>query len=59
MPKDAGNWVISRAYMRDGSVTYTGEALLIACLMHAKGEDRSSKDMDDVRRIMRDHNRRR
>lgn len=45
--------------MRDGSITITGEALLIACLMHAKGDSRTSKDMDDVRRIMRDHNRKR
>ena len=56
MNKNTNNWVINRAYMRDGKHTHTGEALLIACLLHAKGSGRDSKDMADVRRIMRDHN---
>lgn len=54
--RDTGGWVISRAYIRDGKNFHTGEALLIACLLHAKGAGRNSKDMADVRRIMRDHN---
>ena len=48
--------MIYRAYMRDGSVVYTGEALLLACLMHAKGKSRNSDDMKDVRKIMKDAN---
>lgn len=48
--------VASRAYIRDGSRIHTGEALMLACLVHTKGESRTSKDMEDVQRLMRDHN---
>lgn len=54
--KNTNGWVINRVYIRDGKHTYTGEAALIACLLHAKGAGRKSKDMEDVRRIMRDVN---
>ena len=30
--------------------------MLLACLLHAKGRGRKSKDMEDVQRIMKDHN---
>jgi hypothetical protein len=45
-----------RAYLKDGDKVHTGEALLLACLLHAKGESRKSKDMEDVQKIMLDHN---
>jgi hypothetical protein len=45
-----------RAYIRDGRQIHSGEALLLACLVHTKGESRDSKDMADVQRLMRDHN---
>lgn len=45
-----------RAVLRDGTTEHTGEALLLACLLHAKGKGRKSPDMSDVQRIMRDHN---
>lgn len=48
--------LIYRAYIRDGEQEHTGEALLLACLLHAKGKSRVSKDMKDVQRIMRDRN---
>lgn len=48
--------VIFRAYLRDGKTFHTGEALLLACLLHAKGKSRTSDDMKDVQRIMRDRN---
>ena len=51
--------LLTRAYIRDGETTHTGEAVLLATLLHAKGQNRSnghSKDMDDVKRIMRDRN---
>jgi hypothetical protein len=46
-----------RAYLtdKDGNV-HTGEALLLACLLHAKGASRKSKDMEDVQKIMKDIN---
>lgn len=32
--------VLHRAYLRDGDITHTGEALALALLLHAKGKDR-------------------
>lgn len=48
--------LIYRAYIRDGGGIHTGESLLLACLLHAKGTSRKSKDMQDVQRIMKDRN---
>lgn len=48
--------LVHRAYIRDGKNTHQGEALLLACLMHAKGQSRNSGDMAEVQRIMRDKN---
>jgi hypothetical protein len=47
---------LDRAYIRDGKTVHTGEAVLLACILHAKGKSRASDDMTDVQRIMRDHN---
>jgi hypothetical protein len=46
--------LIYRAYIRDGDTIITGEALLLACLVHTKGN--RSKDMADVQKIMKDVN---
>lgn len=51
-----GNRIMDLAYIRDGSSVHTGEALLLACLLHAKGKGRNSKDFKDVQRIMNDQN---
>lgn len=48
--------LIYRAYIRDGDTFHSGEALLLACLLHAKGKSRKSDDMAEVQRIMRDKN---
>lgn len=48
--------LIYRAYLRDGSAMHTGESLLLACLLHAKGKGRDSTDMRDVQKIMHDKN---
>lgn len=45
-----------RAYLRDGHTEHSGEALLLACLLHAKGKSRKSADMIEVQRLMRDRN---
>ncbi len=45
-----------RAYLRDGHTEHSGEALLLACLLHAKGKSRESADMIEVQRLMRDRN---
>lgn len=55
--RNTNNWLINRAWMRDGDGLITGEALLIACLMHAKGASRQGEDFKDVQRIMKDINR--
>lgn len=44
------------AYIRDGRITHTAEAVVLACLTHTHGRKRGGKDMEDVRRIMRDKN---
>lgn len=49
--------VMDRAYIRDGRVVHTDEAMMLACLVHSAGKGRKGKDMEDVQRIMRDRNR--
>lgn len=51
-----GNRVMDNAYLWDRNTIHTGEALLLACLLHSKGQSRASKDMTDVQKIMRDKN---
>lgn len=48
--------VLFRAWLRSGDVIHSGEALLLACLMHAKGTNRKSAAYKDVQRIMKDVN---
>lgn len=50
------NRVMDTAWLRDGNILVEGEALLLACLLHAKGKNRRSPDMKDVQRIMKDVN---
>lgn len=47
---------VNVAWMRNGTLEVTGEALILACLLKSKGAGRDSKDMRDVQRIMKDHN---
>ena len=52
-----GNRIMDRAWLRDADgVVHTGEALLLACLLHAKGKGRNTNGMTEVQRIMRDRN---
>lgn len=51
-----GNRVMDIAYIRDGNTFHTGEALLLACLVNAKGKSRKGKDFADVQRLMKDQN---
>lgn len=48
--------LLHRAYIRDGAVVHTGQAVLVACVLHSQGQSRNSDDMVDVRKIMRDRN---
>jgi hypothetical protein len=54
---DCMNRVMDVAYIFDRKVLHTGESVILACLLHAKGRSRRSADMADVQRIMRDPNR--
>ena len=53
---EPGSRIMDNAYIRDGDNIHYGEALLLACLLHAKGKSRESEDMREVQRIMRDKN---
>lgn len=48
--------LVQRAYIRDGKTVHTGEAVLLACLVHTKGKGRDTDDETAVRKIMRDQN---
>jgi hypothetical protein len=47
---------MDKAWIRDGDIFVTGEALVLACLLHTRGRGRNSNDMREVQRIMRDRN---
>jgi hypothetical protein len=49
---------MDRAWMRDKhGVVYTGEALVLACLLHAKGKTRRGQaEVEQVAKMMRDPN---
>lgn len=53
-----GTRLMDRAYMRDRSGNvHTGEALLLALLLHAKGKTkRGQEEMTEVGKIMKDRN---
>lgn len=54
--KDPFYKIMHRAYIWDGKVLHTDEAMMLACLVHSKGHGRDSNDMTDLQKIMRDVN---
>jgi len=48
--------IMDIAWLRDGETIHTGEALMLACLLHTKGKGRKSDDFKDVQKIMHDQN---
>jgi hypothetical protein len=48
--------VMDVAYIWDRHVLHTDESVILACLLNTKGQGRSSSDMKDVQRIMKDKN---
>lgn len=50
------NQFANQAWMRNGQFVVSGEALILACLLHSRGAGRDTDDMKDVQRIMRDVN---
>lgn len=52
-----GNRMMDRAYLRDGNVIHTGEALLLALLVHAKGKTkRGQNELEQVSKMLNDPN---
>lgn len=52
-----GRRVLDVAYLRDGEITHTGEALALAMLLHAKGSsNRTRNDLEQVGRMLNDPN---
>lgn len=47
---------VHRAYIKDGKAIHTGEAVLLACMLHVKGKGRNTDDMVEIQRIFRDPN---
>ncbi|QQO39820.1 hypothetical protein SEA_BELFORT_160 [Streptomyces phage Belfort] len=48
---------MDKAYLRDGSVTYTGEQLVLALLLHTKGRTkRGSGELEQVAKMLDDPN---
>lgn len=49
--------VANRAYMRDGSIFYDGEALMLALLLHTTGTaKRTPQEMKQVQKMLDDPN---
>ena len=54
--KDYGpNSLVNRAYLRDGKITHTGLAVLLATIAHATGT-RGGKEYQDLLSVMQDPN---
>lgn len=52
-----GNRMMDRAYLRDGDVVHTGEALLLAMLIHARGKtQRGTEELKQVSKMLDDPN---
>lgn len=50
------NWIMHRAYIRDGKLLHLGEAVMLACLVRSQGRFSRAGDMAAVQKIMRDRN---
>jgi hypothetical protein len=54
---EPGKRFMDIAYLRDGSVIHTGEALALAILLHAKGRTkRASEEVNQVAKMLDDPN---
>lgn len=52
-----GNRLMDRAYLRDGDLVHTGEALLVALLLHTKGKTRRGQnELEQVSKMLNDPN---
>lgn len=54
---EPGSRIMDRAYLYDGHIVHTGEALALAMLLHAKGsEQRTKQDIEQVGKMLNDPN---
>ena len=54
---EPGRRIMDNAYLRDGSHIHTGEALVLACLLHAKGKTaRGNKEVEHLGKMLNDPN---
>jgi len=52
-----GNRLMDTAYLRDGNVEHTGEALLLALILHTKGKTKRSKqELEEIGKLFNDPN---
>ncbi|QQV92506.1 hypothetical protein SEA_FORREST_166 [Streptomyces phage Forrest] len=52
-----GHRIMDKAYLRHGRVTYTGEQLVLALLLHTKGRTkRGSGELEQVAKMLNDPN---
>lgn len=48
--------VASLAFIRDGDKFYTNEAVYLACMLHASGDERTTEGEREVAALLDDHN---
>lgn len=54
---EPGSRIMDNAFMRDGETEYTGEALLLAVILHAKGKtQRGEEEVKHVAKMFDDPN---
>lgn len=54
---EPGRRIMDLAYLRDGNSFHTGEALVLACLLHAKGKTfRGEQELKQVGKMLNDPN---
>jgi hypothetical protein len=54
---EPGTRVMDRAWLRDGDIIHTGEALALALLLHTRGK-RSQSEIEHVAKMLNDPNQR-
>lgn len=52
-----GRRVMDMAWLRQGNIIYTGEAMMLACLLHVKGDKaRPTQDVKQIAEMLDDPN---
>lgn len=52
-----GNRIMDNAFLRDGELEHTGEALLLALILHTKGKTKRSKqELEEIGKLFDDPN---